>query len=171
VCSEIVFSQAGNYETGDYLGVFPENPKRTVDAIIQRCALDPDQYFSLRGFQSAISMRRKTFPNPCSVREFLARFCDLRRPLPKESVKKLQRYADSIDSKRVAAALENRNTFVEEFHHKPFDEILAGFPSIKLGLADLVDILPAVKPLYYSIASSRLVVSVVIGLFCIPFHT
>lgn len=171
VVAELLFREAGDYSTGDYLAVYPENPRATVDAVLKRCDLDPNQWFSLRGFQSAICMRRKTFPNPCSVRDFLSRFCDLRRPLPKESVKKLQQHVSAVaESSRIAAALENRDAFVKEFHFKSLDVLLDELPSAKLGLADLVDILPGVRPLFYSIASSRLVEPDVLRLVVAHHH-
>lgn len=154
-CKEVLFTHPElQYVTGDYVGLYPLNQRMNVEKMVTQFRLPPQSYFELEGFESAISSRRRTFPRPVKVVDFLTKFCDLQRPLPLASVRKLLNWVDTEDAKRIKAAIEDKNIFRETFWFASVPDVLSQFFTLQIGLAELVEILPPPKPVYYSIASS-----------------
>jgi sulfite reductase alpha subunit-like flavoprotein len=158
-----------HYTTGDYLGVYPKSAPSHVDEIVALAKLDPADMFSLKGFQSALAARRKTFPNPVSVQQFLSSHCDLSHPLPSSSARRMLNFMDKGDRETVERALADRQGLYKElFWYKSVGAALAQFPSLQLDLHRLVEILQPSKAPFYSISSSSLVdphrIRLVVGL-------
>ncbi len=151
-CPEVV------YQTGDYLGVYPHSNSVHVDEMVRLFRLDRKAWFSIEsGFESVLSSRSKSLPNPVSVETFLSRYCDLQRPLQTSTLRKLAELASPEDKVRIAEGLDKEK---QPFLFKSVPQVLAEYPSLlagALGLEHLVALLPPQKPVYYSIASSALV--------------
>jgi hypothetical protein len=125
------------------------------------------------GFESVIAARSKSLPNPVSIRDYFTNYCDLHRPLSIGTVKKLS----TLCSDQNAQTIEQLSR--DEFLFKTVPQVFRMLPSLKVSfnyflvllfynkcffvfeknmkLEQLLSILPAQKPVYYSIASSSVV--------------
>src|SRR5690606_36495583 len=129
--------------------------------------------FSLVGETIALMLEKVPpwFPNPCTVRDALRRFCDLTAPPQRHFLRFLAEKADATDKERLNALAnlpqERRKEFIDALHYKNFVEILDEFPSGKVVAArsrrrsrpqltfqDVLEMTPPLKFRYYSISSS-----------------
>lgn len=147
------------YETGDYLGLYPLCHAPVVDRMLSQFKLDESKYFGLKGHVGVLAGRPKSFPNPVNVRTYLSKYCDLHRPLPTGSIRKMLKYVTSAaEQDMIKRALEEKQDFFRSlFWWKSVPDVLAQFPSLDVGLAELVEFLPPSKTTLYSIASSSAV--------------
>ena len=160
-CNEITLSHKElRFETGDYVGLFPVNSDANVEEMISLFNLDGASMFQIEeGYAAAINCRRKTFPKPVQVRTFLRQYCDLQRPLALATARKLVTWCtNEKDQDLILKALADRNgaLYRELFLFQTLPKVLAQFSSLKMGLNELVELLPPPRPVYYSIASSSL---------------
>ncbi len=156
-CKEIVLGEIA-YETGDYLGVYPPSHQRPVEAMLKQFKLTENDRFVLDGFSGTLMCRRKSFPKPVSIGEFLSKYCDLHRPVPAAYARKLLNWTSGVDKQRIAEATDDKKSgtlFKDLFWFKSIPEVLQQFPSLSMGLRELVEFLPPSRPSYYSLASSK----------------
>lgn len=99
---EFSLPEGCTYAAGDYLAVFPANSTKLVTDLARRVGVDPDQKFALRGSEIALMLEKVPpwFPDPCSVRDALGRFCDLTAPPQRHFLRALAERAGPLDKVR-----------------------------------------------------------------------
>jgi NADPH-ferrihemoprotein reductase len=139
------------YQTGDYLGVYPENNEEIINAYLQRLHLRSDSVFEVKP-----SMH---FPTPTSVYDYFKFYADLTGPLKRTHIAGLEPYATKSNERERLHTLSNSS---EEFTKALADneatllDVLHQFPSIEIPLHHFIDVAPPLLPRYYSISSSNL---------------
>ena len=156
------------YKPGDHLEIYPKNPKKYVDFIIEKLkesddSLDADvpYLFEALDHESTIGHNEfwymdKNFP-PMTIRDALTYYFDISTPLSQEALKEFSILALDEKDKRSLDILANDQTNYEEWrlHYPNIADTLKYFPSIKLDITILLAELPRLKGRFYSISSSH----------------
>jgi NADPH-ferrihemoprotein reductase len=142
------------YETGGKIGIFPENEEEIVRDIAALQGYDLELSFQ---FNSAKSLH--PFPTPITVREALAKYCDLTTLVRKKTLKKLSQFASSPEEKsklEFLSSLKGKDEFKRKLVEPMLTvaELFKLFPSIKVPVTILVQILDRIEPRFYNISSS-----------------
>jgi len=159
------------YETGDHVSVYPCNPTPLVNRLCQRLGINPQTYFTAAYVDEKGNQLedKPPIPLPSTVEKILSEELDLslREPFSEllefmystaensqekyqletwlEILKQGEEHPDSITLKKTLT--DNFMSVVDLF-----DE----FPSVKIDLSVLIELLPKIKPRLYSISSSPL---------------
>ena len=159
------------YETGDHLSVHPRNAMSEIVRLCKLLGVDPDAWFTtgLVAPNGTLVDGETPYPEPISVHQVLAEDFDLslREPVQpllvamaetahsREEKAKLQALVEEFsDGGKPEEAAALTRTILEE--HLTVANLLEAFPSTRIGLDQIIEILPRLKPRLYSISSSSL---------------
>ena len=160
------------YETGDHVVIYPQNPSETVERLCRLLSADPKARFttSLVNRAGSVVEGDTPYPDPVSVRQALTEDFDLSLRDPYgELIAALRRAdPDAKDKERLQAWEETLRLGDEDENCRALKrhlgdnfitvpDLLEAFPSARLGLDMLIEILPKQKPRLYSISSCSLV--------------
>ena len=142
------------YETGGKIGIFPENEEEIVREIAALQGYDLELSFQ---FNSAKGLH--PFPTPITVREALTKYCDLTTLVRKKTLKKLSQFAAVPEEQaklEFLASLKGKDEFKRKLVEPMLSvaELFKLFPSIKVPVTILVQILDRIEPRFYNISSS-----------------
>lgn len=158
-----------SYRAGDHLAVFARNRPEVVDSVIERLGLRPDQVVVLRGQGSR--MRHLPLDKPVTVRQLLTDFVELQDAATRNDVKRLMEHTRCPHTTRelgklVADDEEAKKAFTRDITDKRVTvyDLLIRFPAIELSLDGLLDMTTAIRPRFYSISSSPLMLPDAINL-------
>lgn len=153
---ELPLPAGTTYAAGDHLGVFPCNPFALVAAAAAHCDLAIETMVLLTALKpEAEKEGGLPFGMPVRVGELLAEHVDLAGPVTRRELRAWKKAARCPpDQQRIAQWLADFPAFAAG---KPrLMDLLAQVPSVRLDLATLLSLRPALKPRYYSISSSPL---------------
>ena len=150
------------YETADNLAILPENSENTVNKLSKALGYNTKQMFSIvPSVDSDPKKFKYPFPVPCSIHTALSNYVDI-HGIPKHStVSQLVPYL--TDDKQRDWLLnmlskDNISTKFKEYLHnngKSMYSLLTNeLSSAQVPIEDLLHILPAMQPRYYTISSS-----------------
>lgn len=151
------------YQTADNLAILPVNRDENVEQIAAALRYDLGAYFKLGPAKGKEKKYAAPFPTPCSVKECLARYCDLSGPPRRSDLKLLAAYAkDAISQKALLrlASKEGRGEYREKILDAKMgmvDIISRLCPSIEMPLEHFISVCPRLQPRYYTISSSSTV--------------
>ena len=158
-----------SYRTGDHLAVYARNRPEIVDSVIDRLGLRPDQVVVLSGQGSR--MRHLPLAKPVTVRQLLTDFVELQDAATRNDVKKLMEHTRCPVTTRDLAKLvaddeESKKAFAKEITDKRVTvyDLLMRFPAIELTLDGLLEMTTAIRPRFYSISSSPMMLPDAINL-------
>jgi cytochrome P450/NADPH-cytochrome P450 reductase len=149
-----------DYTAGDHLGVIPLNGAEDVKALALRLGVGLDEIMSIERLdhQTAASSSGLPLNEPITVKQLLSTFLDILSPLSKRAVERLSNLTECPPDVRAlksmaasTASFKSSDIFTSK---QSILTVLKKFPSIVCTLSDLVDILPVIKPRFYSISSS-----------------
>lgn len=147
-----------SYQTADNLGVLPVNNDEVVEAVASALDYDLDAMFTVKAAPNH-EWHGAPFPLPISVRECLARYCDLTSAPRRSDLKLLASYAtDPIDKSALLrlsskeAKAEYREKIVDA--HVGLVDLFKLCPSIEAPLEHFLSFCPRLVPRYYTISSS-----------------
>lgn len=152
---------AVKYQTADNLGVLPVNEDDVVEAVAKALGYDLDAVFRVK-YAQGHEDHGAPFPSPCTVRECLARYCDLTSAPRRSDLKLLASYAEDITDKKALlrmASKEGKAEYREKIvdDHVGIADIVARLcKSIKCPLEHFIATCPRLHPRYYTISSSSL---------------
>jgi NADPH-ferrihemoprotein reductase len=133
--------------------VLPENDSSVVEALARSQGYELDAVFE-------ISAAKAPFPTPCSVREALTRYLDLKGIPRRSTLSQLASFAqDAAQRERLQrlaskAGREEYQEFVCKGGRSLADLITSSFPSLSIPLEHFVALAPHLQPRYYTISSS-----------------
>ena len=145
----------GAFRTGGKLGIFPENDEEIVRDIAALQGYDLELTF-----QFLSPGKQHPFPTPISVRDALIKYCDLTTLVRKKTLKQLALFAQNQKEQQKLEGLSSLKG-KDEFKRKLFEpmmtvaDLFRMFPSIKIPVSSLVQVLERIEPRYYNIASSH----------------
>mmetsp|Transcript_60491 Transcript_60491/g.72727 ORF Transcript_60491/g.72727 Transcript_60491/m.72727 type:complete len:696 (+) Transcript_60491:205-2292(+) len=149
------------YYTADNLAVLPMNNNESVELIAEALEFNLDAVFSLVPSVNASSDKfQHSFPTPCTVRDYLSRYCDLISPPRRSELKKLASYAtDPTDRNALTrmSSKEGKKEYADKMvagHVGIVDIVSELCTSISMSLDEFVALCPRLQPRYYTISSS-----------------
>ena len=160
---EIDISKAGDdlrYQTADNLGVLPVNDDDVVEAVAGALGYDLDAVFRLKPAPGHEHKHAALFPTPCTIRECLARYCDLTQAPRRSDLKLLASYAkDPMDRSALLrmSSKEGKAEYREKIvnaHIGIADIVSRLCRSIEMPLEHFIAACPRLLPRYYTISSS-----------------
>jgi NADPH-ferrihemoprotein reductase len=87
------------YKTATNLAIFPENTQDDVQEVARLLSFDLSQRFIFKQSASAKRQTKHPFPGPCTVREALTRYVDLRGQLRKKLISDLSQHVKNDAAK------------------------------------------------------------------------
>jgi len=148
------------YQTADNLAVLPVNDDAIVEAVAKALNYNLNAVFRLKPASGYEMKQASLFPNPCSVRDFLARYCDLTSAPRRADLKLLAAYASDATDKKALIRLSSKEAKDEyrdkvlEAHVGFADVITRLCPSVRMPLEHFIALCPRLQPRYYTISSS-----------------
>lgn len=156
---EVALPAGTTYQAGDHLGVLPRNDVTLLNRVIARFGLDAAQYVTLRAAGGAPTHLPTDEPYP--LLGILAGCVELQDVATRPQLTALAASMPPGPTRDELAALtgsddEARARYRDEIARPrvTFLELLQRHPEAELGFAEFLDLLPALRPRYYSISSS-----------------
>lgn len=159
---EVELPAGVSYRAGDHLGVVAHNNDEQVRRVAARFHYDPDTAVIVIRNHS----NRKTFlplDEPIAVHSLLSNYVELQDVATRKQIKTLVQYTECPPEKKKLEALcgdddASRNRYKEEVFakRKSLIDLLEECPASEIPFNVYLEMLPALRPRYYSIASSPL---------------
>ena len=153
-------SEPLNYQTADNLGILPVNDDVVVKGVAEALGYDLSAVIQLKPSPGYESKFLQLFPNPCTIHEFLAKYCDLSGSPRRSDLKLLAPYAKGALCKKALlrmASKEGKQEYKEKIVNCKLgyaDIISKLCPTIEMPLEHFISICPRLSPRYYTISSS-----------------
>jgi cytochrome P450/NADPH-cytochrome P450 reductase len=150
-----------SYREGDHLAVLPRNAPAQVERVLRRFALPKDAQVMIRhngGGKSFLPVDR-----PVDLHLLLSGYLAIQDPAKRSDIEALADYAEAPAEKAELRALgaadgQASARYRDEVlaRNRSLIDLLDDFPSCKLPFNLYVELVPALKPRYFSISSSSL---------------
>jgi cytochrome P450/NADPH-cytochrome P450 reductase len=158
---EISLPEGVRYSAGDHLGVVGANPDSVVLAHLDHLGIAHDAVFKIET-EEKVDTALVPLGVPWGAYQLLAWCVELQQPVSRVQLRALSKLATEESERKRLVELSDWNEeqtgdAYEEHVQKQRRtvlEILQEFSSVKLGLGQLLGLLPSNKPRYYSISSS-----------------
>jgi len=175
-CMKITLNVKGcrfMWSAGDHLGVYAQNYFEDVNKLAKVLRFDPRHVIDLRNKDESEVSFRYRFPCPCSLETAFLFYLDINRPPSAQMLNEIAAYASAGEERKRLyhlGSMEGRNDYLRFIvgGHKTLLETLNAFPSCQPPLNLLLELLPRLRPRYYSISSSpkaaKDVITITVGL-------
>jgi cytochrome P450/NADPH-cytochrome P450 reductase len=150
---QIALPEGVGYGAGDHLGVLPRNGIDPIRRVITRFGLDGAQYATI--IPTGTAPTHLPIDEPAPLLGVLATCVELQDVATRGDVETLARYTADPGERAELEALagDGYRAGVAEPYRSVLD-LLEAFPSCALPFAEFLDLLPPLRPRYYSISSS-----------------
>ncbi|MFI9275874.1 bifunctional cytochrome P450/NADPH--P450 reductase [Kitasatospora sp. NPDC052896] len=159
---EIALPAGATYQAGDHLGVLPRNGAEVIWRVLQRFTLDVGTYVTITPGPGVPTHLPTGEAVPLAG--VLASCVELQDTATRADLEALAARTEDPAQRAELLALtaddeEGRSRFQERIivPHKSVLDLLEELPSCELSLAEFLELLPPLRPRYYSISSSPLV--------------
>jgi cytochrome P450/NADPH-cytochrome P450 reductase len=159
---EIALPAGGTYRVGDHLGVLPRNSIDLIRRVMTRFGLDGGQYITIipnRGTHTHLPV-----DEPAPLLGVLASCVELQDVAPRDAIATLAHYTDNPEQKTALEALTGDDDAAQQRYrdvvfkpNRSLLDLLEAYPACSIPFAEYLDMLPPLRPRYYSISSSPLV--------------
>lgn len=146
------------YQTGDHIGIYPQNSSEMVSRLASRFGLPLDDQVGFNWSKSG-SKKSLPFPDGLTVRQILRDCLDFQSiPKPAMISTMALNAQDPDQRKKLETIARNPELFKDEIWkpNRHFIDLAEEFSSVNLPFAALIQGLSPLQPRYYSIASSSL---------------
>lgn len=139
---EIRLSEGMSYKTGDYLNILPTNPEQTVQRVLKRFNLHPDDLLTIKGVG-----RNLPVETPVSAHELLSGFVELGQPATKRQVENLLARSGDGEACGTLERLIQGTAHEDEVVARRVSllDLLEANRDIKMDLADFLVSLPPLR--------------------------
>ncbi|KAH7098687.1 fatty acid hydroxylase [Auriculariales sp. MPI-PUGE-AT-0066] len=150
---EIKLPEGVSYRAGDYLAILPTNPKESVERVMKRFDLLPDQQLTI----SSTSASTLPLDRSVSVFDLFSGYVELGQPATRRDIETLHKLApdDGPTATALEAMLADYSAAVM-IKRISIVSILTSYADINLPLHKFLEMLPAMRIRQYSISSSPL---------------
>jgi cytochrome P450/NADPH-cytochrome P450 reductase len=150
------------YQAGDHLGVLPRNGFDTIRRVMARFGLDAGQYLTI--IPTSGSHTHLPIEEPTPLLGVLGSCVELQDVATRDDVAVLARHTEDPEQKAALEAMAGDDeaahaAYREQVYapNRSVLDLLDDFPACDLPFEVYLDLLPALRPRYYSISSSPLV--------------
>ncbi|TGZ75063.1 hypothetical protein CRM22_000595 [Opisthorchis felineus] len=151
-----------HYKPGDHVAILPRNPDTLVLRFSELLDIDLNQVVNLECVDER-NPRTHPFPCPCTYRTALTHYVDLSGPPRLQLLTILSAHATDAEHARQLRYLGSNTPESNEYYsHWVLEErrnvvdVIVEFPSVRISVDYLLELLPRIKPRFYSISSSPL---------------
>lgn len=151
---EIALPENVDYREGDHLGVIPRNREELVNRILYRYKLNKNDHLMLNG--SGRNVAHLPIGYPVNVYNLLAHHVELQEAVTRAQLRELASFTVCPPHKKELEALLEGKTYKEDVLRKRITmlDLLEQYPACELPFERFLELLPSLKPRYYSISSS-----------------
>ena len=160
---EIALPAGVTYNAGDHLGIVPRNGLDQIRRVLLRFKLDAGLYVTITPHTTTASTHLPV-NEPVPLIGVLANRVELQEVATRAQLANLAEHAEDVAQREALLALTgddeaSQARYREEVFipHKSILDLLDQFPSCALPFEVFLDLLPPLRPRYYSISSSPLV--------------
>ncbi len=155
---EIQLADKVSYRAGDHFGVLPENAKEVVEQAAKLCNVRLSDVVIIKSLSEVPQTEKLPIGIPLTVNDLLTGYVDLAGPVTRQELRLLAAHCPCPPEKKALGALAEAKFTDEVFtKERTFLDICDQFRSVSCTLDLLLSARPALKPRYYSISSSPLV--------------
>ena len=158
---EVALPEGVSYKAGDHLGILPRNSERLIERVTRHFKLQGAELVRLRRSDGAQRYAHLPLEQPIKIHDLLARYIELQEVATREQIQHMLDHCECPPEQRklqswLAEGEEARQRYRDEIlnQRKTLLDLLEEFPSCTLPFASYLQLLPAMRPRYYSIASS-----------------
>jgi cytochrome P450/NADPH-cytochrome P450 reductase len=159
---EIVLPPDTPYRAGDHLGVLPRNSFEIIRRVITRFGLDAGQYVTI--IPNSGTHTHLPIDEPTPLLGVLASCVELQDVAARDDIEVLARHTGDPEQKAALEAMagddaESQDRYRDQVYlpNRSVLDLLDQFPACTLPFELYLDMLPPLRPRYYSISSSPLV--------------
>ncbi|WP_438350528.1 bifunctional cytochrome P450/NADPH--P450 reductase [Paenibacillus sp. FA6] len=151
---EVVMPEGVGYQEGDHLGVLPSNSSINVNRILLRFGLNKSDQLILTA--SGRSAAHLPLDRPVSLYELLSHSVEVQDPASRAQLRELAAYTTCPPHKRELEAMTEETAYKDEILLKRITmlDLLEKYEACEIPFARFLELLPPLKPRYYSISSS-----------------
>lgn len=151
---EIALPEGIAYQEGDHLGVLPENNSKMVERVLKRYDLNGRDHIIISA--SGRSAAHLPLDQPISVHNLLSHSVELQEAATRAQLRELASYTSCPPHKKELESLLEEEIYQKEVLEKRLTmlDLLEQYPACELPFERFIELLPALKPRYYSISSS-----------------
>ncbi|MDH6352121.1 cytochrome P450/NADPH-cytochrome P450 reductase [Brevibacillus sp. 1238] len=142
------------YQEGDHIGILPNNRPEIVERILRRFRLQGTEQLILRVHgRSAVHL---PLDRPVSLRDLLSTSVEVQEAATRAQLRALAACTVCPPHKRELETLLDETVYAEQVLKKRLTmlELLEKYEACELPFAKFLDLLPPLRPRYYSISSS-----------------
>ncbi|MCJ1391072.1 hypothetical protein MMC18_003933 [Xylographa bjoerkii] len=167
-CLHMEFDLSGfpevKYKTGDHMAIYPSNPEEEVSRLLEMLGLEDRKEIPLS--ISALDPAAKfSVPTPTTLQALFQHYLEICAPVSRDTVNSLCQFAPSAKAKnflhRLGSSKEAYSDHILRNHvtmGRLLEQAAQGNNNWKaLPVTFLVEIIPPLRPRYYSISSSSVV--------------
>jgi cytochrome P450/NADPH-cytochrome P450 reductase len=159
---EIALPAGVGYTTGDHLGVLPRNGLEEIRRVLLRFKLDPGTYLTISS--SAATRSHLPLGETVPLLEVLSSYVELQDVPSRTQIATLAEHADDPGERALLQSLTGddpesgaRYRYQVAARRASLLDLLEEYPSCELPFAAYLEMLPPLRPRFYSISSSPLV--------------
>lgn len=151
---EIELPEGMTYQEGDHLGVFPSNRKDHIDRILRRFGLREKDQVILTA--SGVSATHLPLDRPISLLDLLSQSVEVQEAATRAQIREVAAFTVCPPHKRELEALLEEGTYEEQILKKRVTmlDLVEKYEACEIPFEKFVELLPPLKPRYYSISSS-----------------
>ncbi|MEK3723220.1 bifunctional cytochrome P450/NADPH--P450 reductase [Paenibacillus sp. FSL H8-0034] len=151
---EIALPEGVAYQEGDHLGVLPCNRPELVERALRRYRLDSNDHLILKA--TGRSAAHLPLDRPVSLHDLLSHNVELQEAATRAQLRELAAYTVCPPHKKELEALLTEEAYREQVLNKRITmlDLLDKYEACELPFERFIELLPPLKPRYYSISSS-----------------
>lgn len=151
---EVLLPKGMTYREGDHLGVLPSNQPQNVDRVLSRFGLSGDVHVQLTS--DTTHLTHLPLNRPVKVQELLTQCVELQTPVTRTQLQELANHTVCPPHKRELEGMLDENSYRDYIlaHRITMLDLLEKYEACELPFEKFIELLPPLKPRYYSISSS-----------------
>ncbi|TKI02010.1 sulfite reductase flavoprotein subunit alpha, partial [Bacillus wiedmannii] len=169
---EISLPEGATYQEGDHLGVLPINSEKNVNRILKRFGLNGKDQVILSA--SGRSVNHIPLDSPVSIFDLLSYSVEVQEAATRAQIREMVTFTACPPHKKELESLLEEGVYHEQILKKRMSmlDLLEKYEACEIRFERFLELLPALKPRYYSISSSPLVaqnrLSITVGVVNAP---
>ncbi|MEG7356703.1 bifunctional cytochrome P450/NADPH--P450 reductase CypB [Bacillus inaquosorum] len=151
---ELQISDAKTYQEGDHIGILPQNSRKLVQRVLSRFSLQANHVIKMSG---SPHMAHLPMDRPIKVADVLASYVELQDPASRLQLRELASYTVCPPHKKKLQQLVSEDGIYKEqvlAKRLTMLDLLEDYPACEMPFERFLELLPSLKPRYYSISSS-----------------
>lgn len=151
---EVMLPEGVTYKEGDHLGVLPVNSKDNVQRILKRFSLNENDQVMLTA--SGRNKPHLPMDRPVSLHDVLSYSVEVQNAATRAQIRELAAYTVCPPHKEELEALLEEGVYQDKVLNKRLSmlDLLEKYEACEMPFEKFLELLPPLKPRYYSISSS-----------------